>query len=75
MIYQALKNRATLDDALEVDAIFFIVGVRFYMTDPAAFFFESPSVDHGSATCDSWSSIHWFISRKSAAEIAFFKTR
>ena len=38
MIYQALKNRATLDDALEVDAIFFIVGVRFYMTDPAAFF-------------------------------------
>ena len=39
MIYQSLENRATLNDALEVDAIFFIVGLRFYVTaDPAAFF-------------------------------------
>ena len=33
-----LENRASLDDALEIDAIFFIVGVRFYVTDPAASF-------------------------------------
>ena len=38
MIYQLLENRAALNDTLEVDPIFFIVGVRFYVTDPAAFF-------------------------------------
>ena len=38
MIYQSLKNRTTLNDALKVDPIFFIVGVRFYMANPATSF-------------------------------------
>ena len=51
IVYQSLEHSAALNDILEVDTVFFVVCVRFYVPDPSASFTGiSIGGVHGSST-------------------------